>query len=238
MNRPLCFVLMPLGKKHHLAGALVDFDAVYRNFIAPVVESAGLEPLRAVEDFTEDLDLKPLFEQLTLCPFALADLTFASANLYYELGVRQARRPGTTVMLYSDNETTPLSPGALNVIPYSLTADGTPADVTAPRQALTRGLEEVRRSLRQGRFADSAIYQLVEEFPEIAHTKTDVFRERVRYSAEKKQRLAAAREAGLEALRELEKSFEPVHALESAVAVETVMVQEQLALAESSGEGC
>ena len=23
MNRPLCFVLMPLGKKHHLAGALV-----------------------------------------------------------------------------------------------------------------------------------------------------------------------------------------------------------------------
>ena len=90
MDRPLCFVLMPLGKKPRLAGALVDFDAVYRNLIAPAVESAGLEPLRAVEDFTEDLDLKPLFEQLTLCPFAVADLTLASANSL----LRAGRSPG------------------------------------------------------------------------------------------------------------------------------------------------
>ena len=106
-----------------------------------------------MEDFTEVLDLKPLFEQLTLCPFAVADLTFASANLYYELGVRQARPPGTTVMLYSDNETTPLSPGALNVIPYSLTADGTPADVTAPRREAWEPETTVRnlRLIREAR---------------------------------------------------------------------------------------
>lgn len=81
------------------------------------------------------------------------------------------------------------------------------------RQALTRGLEEARRALKEGPFAESPIDQLVEEFPEIAHTKTDVFRERVRYSAEKKQKLAAARELGLEALR----------ALESAVAIDLLL---------------
>ncbi|HEU0005569.1 MAG TPA: hypothetical protein VFS12_06200, partial [Terriglobia bacterium] len=141
-NRPLCFVLTPLGKKANLAGALVDFDAVYRNLIAPAVEGAGLEPLRAGEDFTEDFNLKPLFEWLTLCPFAVADLTLANASLYYELGARQAQRPGTTVLLCSDHQGTPLGAGALRAIPYSLAADGTPADVAAAKQALARGFEE------------------------------------------------------------------------------------------------
>jgi len=47
---PLCFVLMPFGKKHGLGGALIDFDAVFRDLIAPAVEQAGLEPLRADEE--------------------------------------------------------------------------------------------------------------------------------------------------------------------------------------------
>ena len=33
---------------------------------------------------------KPMFERLMLCPFAIADLTTANPNVFYELGVRQA----------------------------------------------------------------------------------------------------------------------------------------------------
>lgn len=44
---PLCFVLLPFGKKPGPGGALIDFDAVYHELIAPAVEQAGLEPLRA-----------------------------------------------------------------------------------------------------------------------------------------------------------------------------------------------
>ena len=93
MNRPLCFVLMPRGRKPDPDGALVDFDSVYHNLIAPAVHSAGLGPLRSVQDFSEDFHLKPLFEQFMLCPFAVVDLTLADANLYYELGARHAKRP-------------------------------------------------------------------------------------------------------------------------------------------------
>lgn len=41
---PLCFVLMPFGKKPDAAGALIDFDAVYREVIAPAIRAAGMDP--------------------------------------------------------------------------------------------------------------------------------------------------------------------------------------------------
>lgn len=258
MNRPLCFVLLPHGKKPGLADARIDFDAVYRSLIAPAVESAGLEPLRAGQDFSEDFHLKPLFEHFTLCPFAVADLTLANANLYHELGVRNAKRPGTTTLVYCGDEKQPLDRLSLDAVAYSVSADGTPVDLTPARETLTRSLEEACRALKESPVANRPIYDLVEEFLGIAHTKTDVFRERVRYSADKKQKLAAAREMGLEAVHELETSFEPIQGLESAVVIdlllsyravkgwlemialtgkmarplaETIMVQEQLAFA-------
>ena len=90
MTRPLCFVLMPFGKKPDDAGQLVDFDAVYRELIAPAIEEAGLEPIRADEELTGGIIHKPMFERLILCEYAVADLTTANANVFYELGVRHA----------------------------------------------------------------------------------------------------------------------------------------------------
>ena len=47
MTQPFCFVLMPFGKKPNAAGAEIDFDAVYSTLIAPAIEAAGMEPIRA-----------------------------------------------------------------------------------------------------------------------------------------------------------------------------------------------
>ncbi|GJL64199.1 MAG: hypothetical protein NPIRA04_28530 [Nitrospirales bacterium] len=52
MNRPLCFVLMPFGKKRNTAGSLIDFDEVYQTLIRPAIEEADLEPLCADEEMT------------------------------------------------------------------------------------------------------------------------------------------------------------------------------------------
>jgi hypothetical protein len=54
------------------------------------------------------------------------------------------------------------------------------------------------------RSVDSPIFQLVEGFPDISRLKTDVFRDRVHYSATWKERLAEARETGLAAVRAAE----------------------------------
>jgi hypothetical protein len=47
MTGPLCFVLMPFGKKPNGTGSSIDFDAIYQDLINPAISEAGLEPLRA-----------------------------------------------------------------------------------------------------------------------------------------------------------------------------------------------
>ena len=96
---PLCFVLMPFGRKTDATGRTTDFDAVYREIIAPAVTAVGLEPIRADEERVGGTIHKPMFERLMLCDYAVADITGANPNVYYELGIRHAMRPRSTVIL-------------------------------------------------------------------------------------------------------------------------------------------
>jgi len=254
MSGPLCFVLMPFGKKRGASGALIDFDAVYKELITPAISEAGLEPLRADEEMTGGIIHKPMFERLILCEYAVADLTTANANVFYELGVRHAVRQWSTVLLFAEGSTQlPFDVAPLRAMSYRLSPDGKPADLEVIKPALVRRLIEAKSAN-----TDSPIFQLVEGFPEIDHTKTDVFRDRVKYSAQMKEKLAAARKEGLLAIQAVEKELGEIQNSESGVVVdlflsyraveawpemielekkmspplaETVMVQEQLALA-------
>ena len=258
MTKPLCFVLMPFGKKPDATGQEIDFDAVYRDLIKPAVEGAGLEPIRADEEMAGGIIHKPMYERLILCEYAVADLTAANANVFYELGIRHAARPASTVSVFSEGGRLPFDVAPLRAMPYRVGPDGMPAEVEKTKAALTARLTEVYGAAQDKAVTDSPIYQLVEDFPNISHEKTDVFRQQVQYSAQLKGRLAAARQQGVEALRGLERECGPLRDLESGVVIdlflsyravkawpemidlvkrmprplaETVMVQEQLALA-------
>jgi hypothetical protein len=47
--QPLCFVAMPFGQKS-VDGRSVEFDAVWKDVIAPAIETADMQPLRADGD--------------------------------------------------------------------------------------------------------------------------------------------------------------------------------------------
>ncbi len=250
---------MPFGRKQDAAGTTVDFDAVYKNLIAPAIADAGMEPLRADEEMTGGIIHKPMFERLILCEYAVADMTMANANVFYELGVRHSVRPWSTVAIFSKGGSQlPFDVAPMRALPYILGPDGAPGNADEDKRALTGRLSEARRLAQDKPAKDSPIYQLVEDYPDVSRLKTDVFREQVRYSAERKEKLARARKQGLEQVRALEQEFEPIGNLESGVVIdlflsyravkgweqmvdlvgkmpgplrETVMVQEQLALA-------
>ena len=222
--RELCFVAMPFGTKTDVAGP-VAFDAVYRNIIEPAIEAAGLEPLRADEEVTGGLIHKPMFERLILCRFAIADLTTTNANVFYELGIRHAARPGSTVLIFAEGRgQLPFDVAPLRALPYRLDASGVPADPQKSIADLAARLEAMRTEWHgnQRGVVDSPLSNTLDGylFPDIARLRTDVFRERVQYAQDVKQKLAAARRSGLEAVRDVEHALGDLDAIESAAIVD------------------
>src|SRR5262252_3697404 len=133
---------MPFGRKPDGVGRVIDFDAVYRDLIAPAIASADLEPIRADEEMTGGIIHKPMFERLILCEYAVADLTTANANVFYELGVRHAVKPATTILLFAaDGTRLPFDVAPLRSLPYQLGPDGKPSSTTVDRAKLMQLLD-------------------------------------------------------------------------------------------------
>jgi uncharacterized protein DUF4071 len=217
--RPLCFVVMPFGTKPDGRGGKVDFDAVYDKLIAPAVEEAELVPLRADHELVGGLIHKPMFERLLLADFAVADLTTANANVFYEIGVRHAVRPFSTVLIGADVPRTPFDLAADRIRPYKLDRSGRPAAVTKDKAAIVEALRFARKST-----VDSPVFQLVDlQAPDVSRLKTDVFRERVEYSIEAKRQLAQARAGGVGALEEFERGLGPLEDVEAGVLVDLLL---------------
>src|SRR5215218_9936223 len=135
---------MPFGTKPDGQGGSVDFDAVYNELIAPAVEDARMQPLRADQELVGGIIHKPMFERLILADFAVADLTTANANVFYELGVRHAVRPYSTVLVSADVKQAPFDLAPDRVLPYKLDELGRPAASEDDRARLVAALDAAR----------------------------------------------------------------------------------------------
>jgi hypothetical protein len=210
---------MPFGQKSTPDGAVIDFDKVYSTLIAPAVVSSQLEPIRADQETTGGIIHKAMFERLILCPYAIADLTLANANVFYELGVRHAFRPATTVQLFAEGGRLPFDVQMQRTIPYHLDKSGVPdpAAIEATQKAIVAFLREARNGTH-----DSPIFQLLDKLtaPNVDHLKTDLFREQVQYSETMKNRLAAARKAGPDAVRAIEQELTNLADCDSGVLID------------------
>lgn len=98
-----CFVVMGFGKKTDFeTGRTLDLDMSYQNMIKPAVEAAGLKCIRADEIVHSGMIDMPMYEQLLNADVVVADLSTSNKNALYELGVRHALRPYTTVVIAED----------------------------------------------------------------------------------------------------------------------------------------
>lgn len=220
-RKPLCFVIMPFGiKKDWSSGLEINFNAIYDLGIRPGIEAAGLEPIRADEEQTGGIIHKPMFERLILCDFAVADLTTANANVFYEIGVRHAVRPATTLTIFAEKHLPPFDVNYLRSVPYAMGENNSfgAAEGQKLAEVIARRLRELKDLQVKGEVKDSPIFQLLPDYPapQIRHLKTDIFREQAEYAADKKAALAKARAA---------RDKEAVHAVEAALGPDLAAIE-------------
>ena len=211
MPQPLCFVLMPFGTKPDPTGRpSIDFNRIYEKGIRPAVEAAGMVPIRADEEKTGGIIHKRMFERLLLCEYAVADLTTANANVFYELGVRHTARPRTTQPIYARQQPIPFDVNYLRALGYELGANNEFGDPEAKAlvAALTERLKQLRELAAEAAEPDSPLFQLLGEWKpgDISHLKTDMFHDQVIKNEAWRARMDRARSMSeADGIRELQR---------------------------------
>jgi tetratricopeptide (TPR) repeat protein len=95
-----CFVVMGFGEKTDFeTGRRLDLDKTYRIIIKPAVEQAGLTCIRADDIVHSGVIDQHMYEQLLNADVVIADVSTSNLNAVYELGVRHALRPHTTIII-------------------------------------------------------------------------------------------------------------------------------------------
>ena len=211
---------MPFGQKPDETGRLIDFNAVYDDLIKPAVVNAGLEPIRADEEKVGGVIHKPMFERLVMCEYAVADLTTANANVFYELGVRHTARPWSTIVMFADGTRLPFDVAPLRGLPYQLDGAGAPTQAKDDSAALEKVLREARDKKK-----DSPVFQFIEGMQEqqLDHEKTDLFREQIDYSLKRKEQLTEARAQGLDAIKQVEQDLGDLDDVEAGVVIDLLL---------------
>lgn len=159
-----CFVVMGFGKKTDFeTGRTLDLDKTYRNIIKPAVQAAGLECIRADEIVHSGLIDVPMYEQLLNADVVVADLSTSNKNAYYELGVRHALKPYTTIIICEDGvKMFPFDVNHVAVRQYHHMGEGIDfEEVERFRKVLSDAIVEIFN--KQPRPKDSPVYTFLNE---------------------------------------------------------------------------
>ncbi len=124
-GRRRCFVVMGFGTKTDYAtGRKLDLNKSYRLLIKPVVEEKGLVCIRADEiRHSGSIDV-PMYRELLKADVVIADLSTANVNAFYELGIRHALRPHTTIVISEDKLAYPFDLNHIKITSYTHLGEG------------------------------------------------------------------------------------------------------------------
>lgn len=156
MPKKNCFVVMGFGEKVDLAsGRKLNLDASYYNLIKPAVEEAGLECYRADEIVHSGSINVPMYERILTADLVIADLSTSNSNAFYELGVRHALRPYTTIIIAEDQFKFPFDLAQIMIRTYKHLGD----DIgVSEAKRFTGELKKAIRAILDNPADDSPVY--------------------------------------------------------------------------------
>ena len=95
-----CFVVIGFGMKtDHSTGRVLNLDKTYQKLIKPALDRVGVRAFRAIDVNRAGGIDEIMYQWLYQADMVIADLSTMNANVFYELGVRHAQKPNTTLVI-------------------------------------------------------------------------------------------------------------------------------------------
>lgn len=124
IKKPLCFVIMGFGEKpDYPRNRTLNLDKSYENIIKPAATSAGYNCIRCDEIKHSGLIDDPMYRNLLEAELVIADISTLNANAMYELGIRHAIRPFSTIIISQEEENIPFDTNHILVFQYKHSGD-------------------------------------------------------------------------------------------------------------------
>ncbi len=119
-----CFVVMGFGiKTDYTTGRKLDLNKSYQYLIKPVLEQKGWECVRADEMPNSGMIDLQMYLELLQADVVIADISTTNANAIYELGIRHALRPFTTIVMAEDKFVYPFDLSHIAITRYTHLGD-------------------------------------------------------------------------------------------------------------------
>ncbi|RZF29001.1 DUF4071 domain-containing protein [Paraburkholderia sp. UYCP14C] len=164
MLKPICFAIMPYGRKRtqadtaHAPGE-IDFNALWDLAYVPAIEALGYAPVRADQD-TGSMIVTQMLERIFYADLVIADMTIPNGNVYYEIGIRHAATRTGCVLLAAEWSQPLFDVAQMRTVRYPLSNGNIDKD-TAQRiqECIVPGI----RALANG---ESPMFTAVSGFPD------------------------------------------------------------------------
>ncbi len=165
---------MGFGKKmDYPTGRLLDLDKSYKYIIKPAAEAAGFQCVRADEIPHAGNINVPMYQQLLNADVVIADVSTYNPNAFYELGVRHALKPFTTITIAEDKLVFPFDIGQVAIRTYHHLGEGIDfGEVERMRDELRTAI----KTIESNAMCDSPVYTFLKDLNPPAIARQEVLR--------------------------------------------------------------
>lgn len=161
MEKKTCFVVIGYGEKmDHLTGRKLNLANSYANLIEPVCSELGLYCFRASDRNYENSGFidSDMFDYLLKSDLVIADVSTLNPNAIYELGIRHALRPYSTIIIAEEGTTIPFDFGRNVIEKYKHLGEDIGVTEASRFKAL---LNKKIESVLSGEKVDSPVYTML-----------------------------------------------------------------------------
>jgi tetratricopeptide (TPR) repeat protein len=154
---------MGFGKKtDYASGRTLDLNKTYKNIIQPAVEKAGYECIRADEIQESSIIDKSMYAFLLTSNLVVADISTYNPNAIYELGIRHAVKPFSTIIIKEKEGKIPFDIDHSRIFEYTHLGEDIGADEA--KRCIT-ALTELIKKVEKSQSIDSPLYEYIKVDP-------------------------------------------------------------------------